>query len=274
MSIAANLSGEMAVVLSRTYRGLRSLASAAVEGKAEYARLGRAMSDLLASTAAGREIRTMLDVGCGPGGYTLQHAEALGLSLDHVHGVECNPDHLKTAGAHFQVRRVDLETDRLPYDDGSVDLVVCNQVLEHIKNVFWVLAEMDRVLTLGGVLALGIPNLTSLLNRPVLLIGRQPVTIEIGGPHVRGFAHRDFREFLLTHPGFRLAAQSGSSLYPWPAKLGAEWLAKRLPSLSAYCFYSLVKEASLDPCPWLACSADGETSYARSPERCGRSGLE
>lgn len=258
----------MHCILERPYRALRSLVSRVVEGRKEYARLSSAMTDLLVQVAANRELRTVLDVGCGAGAYTVQRAEALGLPLERVSGVEYNPDHLAEARVRFRVERVDLERQRLPFEDGSFDLVICNQVLEHMKNVFWVLAEMDRVLAAGGVLAIGVPNLTSLLNRAFLIAGRQPPTIEIGGPHVRGFAHRSFRGFLLRHPGYRLEAQLGSSLYPWPAKLGAERLARRLPALSAYTFYALTKERSVRPCPWLEYGTDGETSYTHV-ERAG-----
>ncbi len=254
----------MAVMLGRSYRALRSLVGAIVEGGKEYARLGGAMTDLLVRATAGRDLRSVLDVGCGAGGYTMQHAEALGVPLERVTGVDYHPDHLTVARQRFQTERVDLEREKLPFDDGSFELIICNQVLEHMKNVFWVLAEMDRVLAVGGVLAVGVPNLTSLLNRSVLLVGRQPVTIDIGGPHVRGFAHRSFRDFLLRHPGYRLETQLGSSLYPWPAKLGAERLARRLPGFSAFAFYALAKEKSVEPCPWLAYGMDGETSYAHA----------
>jgi hypothetical protein len=84
---------------------------------------------------------------------------------------------------------------------------------------------------------------------------------------VRGFAHHGFREFLLGHPGYRLEAQLGSSLYPWPAKLGAERLARRLPGLSAYVFYALAKERTVRPCPWLGYGTDGETSYVHAEKR-------
>ena len=246
------------------YRQTRALISSAVEGRKEYRRLQAAMTDLLLMAAANRDIDSLLDVGCGKGGYTLNNAQALGVSLNNVYGVEFNPHHLKVAQEHFMACSVDLEQSELPFDDGSMDLVICNQVLEHIKNVFWILAEMDRVLSIGGILAIGIPNLTSLINRPQLLLGRQPVTIGIEGPHVRGFAHTSFREFLLRHKGYRLVAEIGSSLYPWPAKLGAERMARRLPGLSAYTFYALVKQETISPCPWLRFGTDGETSYTHA----------
>ena len=106
-----------------------------------------------------------------------------------------------------------------------------------------------------------VPNLASLLNRPFLLLGRQPVTIGIEGPHVRAFTLHALRRFLVSHPGFRVERAIGSSLYPWPARLGAEYLARRAPSLSAYFFLALEKISAVKPSPWLAYGMDGETSY-------------
>ncbi|MDP2578117.1 MAG: class I SAM-dependent methyltransferase [Gemmatimonadota bacterium] len=240
---------------------LRRSVKRLVEGEKEYRRLQAAMTDLIIRASGGKPPESLLDVGCGEGGYTRQNAEALGLALDRVHGVDFNPSHLEAAEENFSIARVDLERDRLPFPNDEFELVVCNQVLEHIKNIFWLLAEMDRVTQPGGSLLIGVPNLTSLLNRPFLMLGRQPVTVGIEGPHVRAFTFHGLSEFFAGHPGYRIETALGSSLYPWPAKLGAEALARRLPSLSAYFFVSLRKLRSVDPCPWLAYGIDGETSF-------------
>ena len=248
-------------MLEMLYRRSRTALKGLVEGSQEYGRLQAAMRDLIRTAASGRSPRSLLDVGCGAGGYSLGYAEAACVPPERVCGVDADGTYIDSACRRFVAHVVDLESERLPVDDGSMDFVVCNQVLEHLKDIFWVLAEMDRVLAVGGVLAIGVPNLTSLINRPVLLLGRQPITIAIEGPHVRGFAHHSFRRFLERHPGYRLVAERGSSLYPWPARLGAERLARRLPSLSAYALYALVKEAAVVPCPWRTVSSSGETTY-------------
>jgi SAM-dependent methyltransferase len=249
--------------LSRTvYRSLRTMVSRLCEGRREYYRLQVAMTELLVAAAACRQPHSVLDIGCGEGGYTLNNAQALGISESKIYGIELNRAHLEIARQRFVAFGIDVEQEQIPLADASVELVICNQVLEHLKNVFWALAEMDRVLAVGGILALGIPNLTSFINRPVLLWGRQPITIGLEGPHVRAFAHASFRAFLLRHSGYRLVAEMGSSLYPWPAGLGAERFARRLPGLAAYTFYALVKQAAVMPCPWLKFGADGETSYS------------
>lgn len=48
--------------------------------------------------------------------------------------------------------------EHLPFDDGSVDLIVCHTVIEHVKDVDAVISEMARVLSPNGVVHLEAPN--------------------------------------------------------------------------------------------------------------------
>lgn len=63
-------------------------------------------------------------------------------------------------GAHVRVMHVP-DTTRLPFDDGSFDVVSCNSVLEYVPTEILgaVLRELDRVLRPGGhVVVLGTSN--------------------------------------------------------------------------------------------------------------------
>jgi predicted SAM-dependent methyltransferase len=54
----------------------------------------------------------------------------------------------------------DIRRDALPYADGSVDLIYCSHVIEHIEDVhaFRFLREAARVLRPGGVLRISTPD--------------------------------------------------------------------------------------------------------------------
>lgn len=52
---------------------------------------------------------------------------------------------------------LDIGTDPLPYDTGSVDRIFCYHTLEHIDNYLFALSEIHRVLKNGGRLYAGVP---------------------------------------------------------------------------------------------------------------------
>lgn len=55
---------------------------------------------------------------------------------------------------------VDLESEPLPFEDGSVQLIFSGSTLEHLSNYLGVMAELHRVLVDGGWLLLSLPYLT------------------------------------------------------------------------------------------------------------------
>jgi len=140
--------------------------------------------------------------------------------------------------------RVNLEEERFPFDDESVDLVIANQVFEHLKNFFWCLHECLRVLSVGGSLIVGVPNLASLHNRLLLLFGRQPTSIRTLSAHVRGFTRQEFAQAALT-VGFgslTLVDSCGANFYPLP-RGAARLVARLLPSCAVSSFYLFRKHA-------------------------------
>jgi SAM-dependent methyltransferase len=99
-----------------------------------------------------------LDLGCADGYYALGLAER---GAATVVGLDVNADLI--AGADRQphpssVRFVCGEGERLPFEDGSFDGVLLNEVLEHVRDDAATLREVHRVLRPGGALALFSPN--------------------------------------------------------------------------------------------------------------------
>jgi SAM-dependent methyltransferase len=103
----------------------------------------------------------ILDAGCGDG------INLLGLSkIVHlrgwnvrIYGADYNPLRVDRASKLPFIEEVKLSPlDSLPYPNGYFQVVLCNQVLEHISNDLDVLVEFKRILQPGGMLILGVPN--------------------------------------------------------------------------------------------------------------------
>jgi SAM-dependent methyltransferase len=175
------------------------------------------IADLLPGVAP-RPIERLLDVGCWDGSATARYASALGCESLGVEVFEEQAAGARRAGVEVEV--LDLETERFPWPDASVDVVVANQVLEHLKNVWLPMAEAFRVLRPGGALVVSTPNLASLHNRALLALGRQPTSIRTAGPHVRGFTTRELRDFVELAGPVRVESVTGVGFYPLPAHYG------------------------------------------------------
>jgi SAM-dependent methyltransferase len=188
--------------------------------------------------------RSVLDIGAGPGedlfaAGRIQPGAAL-------HAVEVNSesaDRLRERGV--SVYPINIERQRIPTPDCSIDLVIMNQVLEHVKDIYWVFHEVTRVLPVGGSLILGVPNLASLHNRILLGFGLQPTCIKSNSAHVRGFTRGDILQFLqeVFPTGYQLKGFRGSNFYPFPPA-PARLMARVFPTLAWGMFMRLEKRRS------------------------------
>lgn len=101
--------------------------------------------------------RAVLDVGCGPGTITADLAALV--DPGQVVAVDNAPAILDAARATVagrdlaNVRVEQADVYRLPFDDGSFDVVHAHQVLQHLSDPVAALAEMRRVCRPGGVVA-------------------------------------------------------------------------------------------------------------------------
>jgi SAM-dependent methyltransferase len=180
----------------------------------------------------------ILDLGPGPGTDLAGIAEGLRAPAN-MHGLDILDSQIDGAGEKgFKVVNVDIERQRYPFADGSLDIVLANQVIEHTKEIFWVFSEVSRILTAGGLFVVGVPNLASLHNRIALMCGLQPPTIRVLGPHVRGFTRESFIEFAECGGYFKMLEVRGSNFYPFPPWIAVR-LARALPTLAVSLYFRI-----------------------------------
>jgi ubiquinone/menaquinone biosynthesis C-methylase UbiE len=114
----------------------------------------------LARYEAVRELvagKVVLDIASGSGYGTQILAE----SAKKVYGVDVSEDSVEYAKHHFGGKNIEFKVGdavTIPLDDDSVELVVCYETIEHIKDYEQFLREIKRVLQPGGRLILSTPN--------------------------------------------------------------------------------------------------------------------
>jgi ubiquinone/menaquinone biosynthesis C-methylase UbiE len=102
---------------------------------------------------AGRPYGNVLELGCGTG-FFLLNLKLAGV-VDHGHVTDLSPGMVEVAQRNasrlgFEVEGRVADAERIPYDDGTFDLVVGHAVLHHIPDVEQSLREVLRVLKPGG----------------------------------------------------------------------------------------------------------------------------
>ena len=94
-----------------------------------------------------------LEIGCGTG-FFLLNLKLAGI-VDEGHVTDLSPGMVEVAQSNAKRLGFDIEgrvadAERIPYDDGTFDLVVGHAVLHHIPDVEQSLREVLRVLKPGG----------------------------------------------------------------------------------------------------------------------------
>lgn len=109
----------------------------------------RKAMEIAAPHATGR----LVDVGCGDKPYEALFAPHVSAYV----GVEYAATYEAGESARLGKANVVHGSDRLPFDDGSFDTVLCNQVAEHVPDPRHFLGDLVRVLRVGGKLILTVP---------------------------------------------------------------------------------------------------------------------
>ena len=184
----------------------------------------------------------IVDLGAGKGD-DLRIAKAIfpNANFEAIEVYEAYVNTLKREG--FIVHSLNIEKELFPFGDESVDIIIANQILEHLKEIFWVFHESTRILKRGGSLIIGVPNIAALHNRVLLLFGKQPSPLKNWSAHVRGWTKHDLLNFLSKcwAGGYSLKDFGGSNFYPFPPLI-SKFFSKLFPNLAWGSFFHLIKE--------------------------------
>ena len=125
---------------------------------------------LLALVGSGKRV---LDVGCSSG-YLARPLVERGCT---VVGIELDEKAAEAAReVCSEVLVGDAETMELPFPEGSFDVVLCGDVIEHLRDPERFLARLRPLLREGGRLVLTTPNVANWTMRLGLLLGRWQYT--------------------------------------------------------------------------------------------------
>lgn len=157
-----------------------------------------------------------LEIGCGYGD-TLCYLKKKGY-VDWVAGIELNPEAAKNSSERLDFfLEGDVQSIPLPFEDNSIDLILCLDVLEHLVDPWSVLRKLHNLLKPGGVIICSIPNVRNFrVLLPLVIMGNwkyQKYGI-LDKTHLRFFTKKSSIQ-LIKHAGFKidLIASTGLSRF-------------------------------------------------------------
>jgi SAM-dependent methyltransferase len=179
--------------------------------------------------------KKILDAGCGDGGLIKFIQEQTGAKGYGVDISEKGVSLAKKMGVDAKV--ADL-SKKIPYPNNTFDLIIANELIEHLNDPDQFLKESKRILKRRSSLLIGTPNLSFWLNRILFLLGIYPLFLEAstekkvglgfmkriayGGQlvgHIRVFNTPAIKELLEFH-GFRVKIIQGDSVRFASGKFG------------------------------------------------------
>lgn len=141
----------------------------------------------------------LLDIGCGNGFISEQFLDRF-----VVHGLDVSENALSLAKKKGIVtQKIDENLTELPFESGSFDVVICLDVLEHLKDPEQMTREIHRVLKKDGRYIVCVPNMLNLYNRLHFLCGEFVDIMDVAhrnnelfSEHIKVFSRKKLSQLL------------------------------------------------------------------------------
>ncbi len=89
-----------------------------------------------------------------------------------------------------KIFQLDIESKKLPLKDNSTDLILCLEVLEHIRDPNNLINELFRIMKSNSIAIFTIPNILSFASRVRVLVGLLPIAIISDPTHIKFYKKR------------------------------------------------------------------------------------
>jgi len=155
--------------------------------------------------------KTILDAGCGTGDYLIKFLD----SSPHVYGIEYDPEKVRIFQSlnipAAKVKQGDIEHSG--FEENKFDLVLLNEVLEHVPNDFHALKEAYRILKPNGILALFSPN---------RFYPFETHGVSTKKNHLKIPYYIPFIPYIPIHLGNKIFIYNARNYFPWELKRNVE----------------------------------------------------
>jgi 2-polyprenyl-3-methyl-5-hydroxy-6-metoxy-1,4-benzoquinol methylase len=138
----------------------------------------------------------LLDVGCNIGSISEPFVKA---GFD-VYGIDVSAKYIETCRSKNIKAVCGDITQGLPFEDSFFNYVIAGEIIEHLIDTDFFLAEIHRVLSKNGCLVITTPNILSLENRLRILVGRYPLFVDYkitDDNHLRVYCARALKKQLI-----------------------------------------------------------------------------
>ncbi len=145
----------------------------------------------------------VLDVGCGEGNYAV-YLKKRGAAF--IAGVEIDSEAAAAARKKMDFVYAGSAEEKLPFEQGQFDLIICADVLEHLIDPWEALRNLKKLLVPDGHLLVSMPNLRYapvLYNILIRGLFRYKISGVLDYTHLRFFTLSTMKE-LIEESGFEI----------------------------------------------------------------------